>query len=110
MPLTIRPCPSCKADIPLYWWDLLPHNVWYPMTCRTCAQRSWRALGRSMLALVTGGVVALVGLIILRATFGAHDWLWIVAVSVGFGLVSPLVEARVARLVQRPRQDVAPSR
>ena len=109
MPLTIRPCPSCKAAIPLYWWDLLPHAAWYPMTCTTCYQRSWRALTRSMLALVAGFVVAFVGLIILRATFGAHEWLEIVVVPVGFGLVSPLVEARVARLVKRPRHDVAPS-
>jgi hypothetical protein len=110
MPLAIRPCPSCKADIPLYWWDLLPHNAWYLMTCGACARTSSRAVARSTLALLAGGVAALVGLIVLRATFEHNNWLGIVAVLVGLGLVSPLVEARIARLVQRPRQDRAQSR
>jgi hypothetical protein len=110
VPLAIRPCPRCGADIPLYWWDLLPHNVWYRMTCGNCAQTSSRAVGRSTVALLAGGVVAFIGMIVLCATFGHHDWLGIVAVPVGFGLVSPLVEARIARLIQRPRKDAAQSR
>jgi hypothetical protein len=110
MPFAIRSCPRCGAEIPLYWWDLLPHNVWYPTTCGKCAQTSYRAFGRSTVALLAGGVVGFVGMIGLRATFGHHNWLEIVAVLVGFGLVSPLVEARIARLVKRPRQDAAQSR
>ena len=109
MPLAIRPCPRCKADIPLYWWGLIPFSAWYVMTCGNCAQTYSRAVGRSTLALLAGGAVAFVGVVILRATFEHHDWLGIIAVLVGFGLVSPLVEARIARLMQRPRQDAAPS-
>jgi hypothetical protein len=109
VPLAIRPCPHCKADLPLYWWDLMPFNAWYAMTCGNCGQTSSRAFGRSTLALLAGGLVAFVGMVILRATFEHPDWLGIVAVPVGLGLVSPLVEARIARLVQRPRQDAAQS-